>query len=154
MVNLPNVRDMAPDFVLPSSTGKEYRLSDFRGRRDLVLIFAARGEATSPLLQALAARANEVEDEEALVLVIVRGDMVTAEAVRKRDGFPFPVLADQDGQVHQRYGAEHAKLYITDRYGEIYSIHNALPPSADEVLASLRHINAACPECEAPVWWA
>ncbi len=33
------VGDMAPDFTLPSTTGKETRLSEFRGKQNVVLAF-------------------------------------------------------------------------------------------------------------------
>jgi peroxiredoxin len=33
------VGDLAPDFALPSSTGNEIRLSDYRGRAHVVLFF-------------------------------------------------------------------------------------------------------------------
>jgi hypothetical protein len=70
--------------------------------------------------------------------------MVAAEALRKRDRLSCVVLADADGSVHERYGSN--GLYLTDRYGEIYSIHRDRLPSTEELLASLRHINAECPE--------
>lgn len=33
------VGDMAPDFTLPSTTGKPITLSDFRGKKNVVLAF-------------------------------------------------------------------------------------------------------------------
>ncbi len=149
----PQQRQMVPDFTLASSTGREYRLSSFRGRRDLVLVFVGAGAEAEPwapasnLLRSLAQHTAELDDEEALVLAIFQGEMVAAEALRKRDHLPFVVLADRDGAVHRRYGAiAEAAAYLTDRYGEIYEARRGDLPSSDDLLASLRHINAACPE--------
>lgn len=34
-----NIGDQAPDFELPDHTGRPVRLSDFRGKRNVVLAF-------------------------------------------------------------------------------------------------------------------
>jgi peroxiredoxin len=38
-VNAPRVGDDAPDFTLPSHLDKEVKLSDFRGKKNVVLAF-------------------------------------------------------------------------------------------------------------------
>jgi hypothetical protein len=136
---LPQVRDMAPDFTLESVTGSKLRLSDFRGRRDLVLVFARQGKENQALVLLRALNRDELEAEETQVLVIVAGGLPPESP----ESTHFPVLLDRDGAVTDRYAAT---VVITDRYGEIYSVHRGISPTADEVMASLRHINAECPE--------
>ena len=38
-VNAPKVSEEAPDFTLPSHLDKEVKLSDFRGKKNVVLAF-------------------------------------------------------------------------------------------------------------------
>ena len=136
---------MVPDFILPISDGREFQVSRYRGRRDLVLIFVgADTSSAADLLRGLVAQRSELDYEETVVAVIVERSQVEAEALRKRDGLPFIVLADSDGSVTGRFGTP--SVYITDRYGEIYSTQHLPLPSADEVLKSLSHINAQCAE--------
>lgn len=139
----PKVDQMIPDLRLSSSDGREFRMSMFRGHRNLVLIFTA-GKSPS-IVGALASRAEEIEEEEnARVFVITPAAPERVQDVAKS----FPVLIDTDLAASRRFGADREPaLYITDQYGEIYAAHHGTNlPSADEVLTSLRHINAACPE--------
>jgi peroxiredoxin len=140
--DFPKPSQMIPDFRLSTSEGREFAISGFRGRRNLLLIFAAN--AFPPIVEGLARRTAELSEEQTQVLVIARTPV-------KSIGGVFPVLLDADGYVGRRFGAESAPaVYITDQYGEIYSAarsEGAEPlPDADQILASLRHINVACPE--------
>jgi peroxiredoxin len=150
---VPVEREMAPDFVLRSSTGREYQLASFRGRKNLVLVFVGSGappgqgdSSQAKLLQELEKRKAELQEEDCQLFVILSGNMVAAEALRKRDRFSFTILADETGSVHARYHAGESAVIITDRYGEIYRAYREQLPDADDLLASLRHINAECPE--------
>lgn len=41
-VTKAKIGEMAPDFTLPSTTGKDIRLSDFRGKKNVVLAFVVK----------------------------------------------------------------------------------------------------------------
>ncbi len=130
-------RQMIPSFVLETANGVEYRSATYRGRRCLVLILPGEGEGG--LVQELAAHRAEIEAEDAQVLIIGAG---------KSGGAGFPVLVDPEGRVRRRFDLEEqTAVYLTDPYGEIYSAYEGKElPNVEELLASLRHINAACPE--------
>jgi peroxiredoxin len=138
----PQPSQLIPDFRLSTNEGREFAISGFRGRRNLLLIFAAT--AVPPIVAELSRLTSELAEEETQVLVIARRPLKGLEG-------DFPVLIDKDGAVCRRFGAENGPaVYITDQYGEIYSAarsqHAEPLPDGKEILASLQHINAACPE--------
>jgi thioredoxin-dependent peroxiredoxin len=150
-------KQMIPDFTLDSSEGFEVSASQYRGKRNLVIAFLGTvpGAATE-WLASVAPHADDLEEENARVLVIVEDTAEQARELHEELGAPFIFLADCDGEVHRRFGvvpsegkAAHA-VFITDRYGEIYSVHRTgagdTLPNAAEVIASLRHINIMCDE--------
>jgi peroxiredoxin len=150
------INQLLPDFTLDSSEGVPVCPSQYRGKRNLLIAFVgALPTAAMEWLNALAERADDVEEENARVLVIVRDTPEQARELHEELGAPFLFLADCDGDVHRRYGLARngeskLALFVTDRYGEIYSVHHAragerLPNPAD-VIASLRHINIMCDE--------
>lgn len=141
-------KQLIPDFTLDSSEGFELRASQYRGKRNLIIaLLGTVAGAAMEFLNSLAQHTDELEDENARVLVIVRDTPEQARALHEELGAPFIFLADCDGAVHQHYAVgSHPLLVITDRYGEIYSVHHDHLPNAAEVIASLRHINIMCDE--------
>ena len=148
---------MIPDFTLDSSEGVPVCSSQYRGKRNLVIAFIGTvPTAAMEWLNALAERADDLEEENARVLVVVQDTPEQARELREELGAPFIFLADCDGEVHRRYcvissdGKSQLVLFVTDRYGEIYSVHHASAgerlPNAADVIASLRHINIMCDE--------
>ena len=124
---------MVRDLPARTPEGREVHASDFRGRRNLVLIVPGQGGEELGLLDELRLGAADLQEEEAVVLI-----------------------ADEDDESCRLYGAVSpeghriAALYIADRYGEIYFVAHSQPghalPGAAEVLDWLRFINAQCPE--------
>jgi peroxiredoxin len=146
-----------------SADERYIRLSEFRGRRNLVVVFTGEGSSlrSHELLRALGGRYQEFQDENAEIVIIVAGPSNDAARVQRDDKLPFPVLADEQSTWHRALGAidspgrSSGAGCIADQYGEIYA---ALPcsddkcPSADEILEWVRFIELQCPECGVSEW--
>ncbi|MFB3917555.1 MAG: redoxin domain-containing protein [Terriglobales bacterium] len=150
------------DFELMSRDGHRIRLSDYRGRRNLVLVFADEQQATADLLSAMASRYQEFKNWDAEIVVIVQLTSERGGRTKPRLNLPFPVLLDEDGRIHHQVGASDpsghvaAAVYVTDRYGEVFGAYRTRDsqslPAVDEVLNWLEFVSSQCPECEPPEW--
>ncbi len=155
---LPAPGEIMPDFTLASPGGEHLRISDYRGRRNLILIFSGTGDSETErrLLRKFSEIYSEFVREEAQVLAIVQGPKDQVEHLKKNEGLPFPVLADAHNRAHLLVGASGAEqngtpvVYVIDRYGEIRHVYHAEQPghspAAREALEWVRYINLECPE--------
>jgi len=150
------------DFQLLTTAGKKVRLSDYRGRTNLVLIAAGDDRGIDAFLTSLAKRNSRIQDLDAAVLLVVRKPREAAAWKAKRLHLPYLTLVDGDGRVHRELGAtdangkSHLAIYITDRFGEVFGAYRlndvSLLPSVDDIVDWLEFINDQCPECGAPEW--
>jgi peroxiredoxin len=163
---------MIRDFELPSSTGGRVRVSSFRGRKNLLLVFPGRSDAMRAFLEDAAKRSSEFATQEAVIITVLlearsEGDASganhssTSHAITNLDP-RVVVLHDDSPSAYRLSGAldKHGEsiplLYLTDRFGEIALAYSAeshtAPPSVDEILRTLDFLNQQCPECEPPEW--
>jgi peroxiredoxin len=144
-----------PAFELPAAGGGQVRSWDYKSRRHLVLWLAGATPDPRALTEA-AAREREMQDEGAVLLVIVRGSPEQAEQLRSAVGLRGPLLADGDGRVHARLAAGQPLLVVADRNGTIYWRTPVAggQPDLDEALSWLRYLNILEPECGTcvPAW--
>lgn len=105
---------MAPDFELPGTDGRTWRLADIRGGRGTLVMFICNH---CPYVQAVIDRI--VRDARALqpqgigIAAISANDATTypedsfdnMQRVAARYSFPFPYLHDESQQVARAYGA-------------------------------------------------
>jgi peroxiredoxin len=156
----PVAGNFMPDFKLPSAEMEPVQTSDYRRIRSLVLVFVGEcsPRAANDLLSDLARHYAQIARESAEVLAVVRGTPVEAAQFKKRDHLPFPVLADEDGQVHRDYGAMAPDgrsaceaVYVVGRFGKVYLSSRACDgpplPRAKGILNWLYFIQGRCPEC-------
>ena len=100
-----NVGDPAPDFELPGTGGKTYRLSDYRGRK-LVLAFYP-GDFTAVCTKQFCSYRDQGEKLDGLgadVLGISPQSVSSHERFSEEKKLNVPLLADEDKSVAAAYG--------------------------------------------------
>jgi peroxiredoxin len=106
--------DMAPDFTLPSTVGEKVTLSDFRGKKNVLLLFypldfsPTCSRETKLCAEILPAKGGD--DVE--VLGISVDSLWAHKAFAPSNGITYPLLADfhPKGEVSKKYG-----VYLEDR---------------------------------------
>lgn len=146
--------EMAPDFLLADGEGRMRQLGEWRGTW-LILYFYPRDD--TPGCTAEAKNFNERLPEFAALKAQVVGISVdnvdSHRTFASRHGLNFPLLADTDGKVSQRYGAlndfaiiKFAKrhTYLIDPDGRIAKAYRDVEPSlhAGEIIADLKRLRA------------
>lgn len=146
-----SVGDSAPDFALPGTGGRTYRLSDHLGRK-VVLVFYP-GDETPVCTRQLNAYNEDLarfEGLDAVVLAISAQDVDSHERFADHHGFAFPLLADVDKTVASAYGVlgplgfVRRSIVIVDADGVIRYVHRALAGltyrSVDELAEALARL--------------
>lgn len=104
--DLPEVGSPAPDFALPDQHGKSHALQDYRGKY-LVLYFYPKDDTPGCTQEACAFRddLNLLTEMGAQVVGVSVDDSNSHAEFAKKYHLPFPLLADKNGAVADRYGA-------------------------------------------------
>jgi peroxiredoxin len=134
---------VAPDFALPDQHGRTVTLGEFRGRKNVVLVFYpfAFTSVCSGELRAVQEELDALRAEDTEVLAVSCDSMHTQRVFAEQEGFGFPLLADfwPHGNAARAYGvfAEDKGCavrgtFVIDREGVIrWSVVNDLPDARD-----------------------
>lgn len=148
------VGDEAPDFELNDQHNSPVRLSDFRGRKNVVLVFYpwAFTRVCTGELCAIRDELPAFENDDVQVLSVSVDSVMAHRVYADTEGLTYPMLSDfwPHGAVAQAYGVfdhEHGAAvrgtFILDRAGVVrWKVVNAIPDARDleeyqKVLASL-----------------
>ena len=154
--SIPQAGTNAPDFDLSDSNGNHQKLSDFAGKT-LVLYFYPKADTPGCTTQACAFRDTAADYEQAGAKVVgVSPDPV--EDVKKfadKFGLNFPLLADADHAVCEKYGVWQEKnnfgktymgvvrtTFLIDGKGVIRRVFEKVKPDGHEaeVLAAIKSL--------------
>ncbi|TKC16026.1 thioredoxin-dependent thiol peroxidase [Robertmurraya kyonggiensis] len=108
---------LAPDFELPASDGKQVKLSDFRGKH-VVLYFYPKDMTPGCTTEACDFRDQNKSFEEldAVVLGVSPDPVARHEKFIEKYGLPFTLLADEDHEVAEQYGVWKLKKNFGKEY--------------------------------------
>jgi thioredoxin-dependent peroxiredoxin len=107
----------APAFSLRDQNGKAHRLSDYEGR-PVVLYFYPKDDTPGCTTEACSFRDNlpKFKSDKAVILGVSVLDEASKARFAEKHGLNFPLLADADHEVAEKYGAWQEK----SNYGRNY----------------------------------
>jgi len=135
---LPIIGRPAPDFSLPSTTGENISLKQFKGKKTVILYFYPKDETPGCTREACSFRDlfAEFEKQNAVILGVSADSLESHQHFREKNNLPFPLLADEDATLSKMYGVYKQKnlygkksmgiertTFVIDRTGRIAQIY-------------------------------
>ncbi|KHD85241.1 thioredoxin-dependent thiol peroxidase [Heyndrickxia ginsengihumi] len=109
---------MAPDFTLQATNGEHITLSDYRGKKHVVLYFYPKDMTPGCTTEACDFRDHyeNFSDLDAVILGISPDPVQKHQTFTEKHGLPFLLLADEDHQVAEAYGVWKLKKNFGKEY--------------------------------------
>jgi peroxiredoxin Q/BCP len=149
------VGSKAPEFSTPASTGKTISLSDYAGKRAVVLYFYPKADTPGCTKEACGFRDALADYDAAKVAVLGISPDPEKDVTKFAAKFHlnFPLLADGDHAIAERYGVwgeksmygktymgAHRTTFVIDQAGAIVHVFEKVKPEGhdQEVLAWIK----------------
>ncbi|MEM6561223.1 MAG: thioredoxin-dependent thiol peroxidase [Planctomycetota bacterium] len=151
---IPETGKKAPDFELPASTGESLKLSKLAKAGPVVLYFYPKADTPGCTTQACGIRDQHADFEklDATVIGVSPDPINKVNKFAEKRELNFPLLADEDHAVCEKYGVWVEKSMYGKKYmgtarttfviakgGKIAAVFEKVKPKehADQVLAAL-----------------
>jgi len=134
----------APDFELKNQHGETVKLSDFRGQKNVVLVFypfAFTGVCTGELCS-LERELPQFQNDDVQILAVSNDSMFSLRVFAEKEGLGYPLLSDfwPHGEVSRAYGVfDETKgcavrgTFVIDKEGVVrWTVVNAIPDARDQ----------------------
>jgi len=114
----PAVGKAAPKFSLPSGTGEMISLEDFKGKQIVVLYFYPKADTPGCTVEACAFRDALAEFDKGKIAVLGLSPDPVKKVAKFAEKFTlnFPLLADEDHSVCEKYGVWQEKSMYGRKY--------------------------------------
>jgi peroxiredoxin Q/BCP len=151
------VGDKAPQFTLNDADGNKVKLSDFKGKK-IVLYFYPKDLTLGCTVEACAFRDDigALKKLGAIVLGVSADSEKTHGKFRAKHNLNFPLLADVNHEVSEKYGAWQEKsmygrkywgiariTYIIDEKGRVAKAYEKVKPAghSEEVIEAIKSMD-------------
>lgn len=148
------VGDRAPDFTLPSQLEDNVTLSEYFGKKNIVLYFYPKDESPGCTKEACSFRDSyeELTNLGAEVLGVSGQSVESHKSFATHYGLPFLLLSDKDNKVRELYGVPATMgiipgrvTYIIDKKGvvrHVFSSQTQAQRHVEEAKKTLRQLDA------------
>lgn len=146
------VGDEAPDFLLRSQSGEDIRLSDYRGKKNVVLFFYPKDGSPGCTAEACKFRDSyETFKEFGAEVIGISSQSVESHGIFALNlGLPYTLVSDEGGKVRKEYGVPSSLgmipgrvTYVIDRQGIVrhtFSSQIDVDKHVEESLRILREL--------------
>jgi peroxiredoxin Q/BCP len=137
--------DAAPDFALEDQHGRTVRLSDFRGRKNVVVYFYPKDDTPGCTKESCAFRDQYTAflDAGAEVIGISSDSARSHEAFAAKHRLPFRLLADVGGAVRAAFGVPRTAGLLPGRVSYVIDREGVIRHAFNSQLAATRHVDEA-----------
>jgi peroxiredoxin len=138
------VGTQAPDFELKNQHGELVKLSDFRGEKNVVVVFypfAFTGVCTAELCS-LEKELPQFQNDDVQILAVSNDSAPTLRVFSEKEGLEYPLLSDfwPHGAVSRAYGVFDEEkgcavrgTFVIDKTGVVrWTVVNGLPDARDQ----------------------
>lgn len=139
----------APDFKLKAYPSGEYSLSQFKGKKNVILAFYPKDDTPGCTAENCAFRddLSKFNESNTQVFGISCDDVKSHETFSKKFNFTHLLLVDVGGEMARKYGCykeekgySSRKLFVIDKNGKIQKIIDGMPTNSEllEFVKSLK----------------
>jgi len=145
----------APDFTMKDRDGNAVKLSELKGKKDVVIYFYPKDFTPGCTMEAteFSRDYKKFKDAGIEIVGISPDDEESHQKFREKMGMPYPLVADTDKEVSKKYGVYGLKsfmgreymgvnrsTFLVDKAGKVVKVFKKVKPAghSKEVLEALR----------------
>lgn len=144
------VGTQAPDFRVKDEKGNTVALQDFRGKKNVVLVFYPGNDTPGCTRQLCSIRDQwaDFKDKNVAVYGVNHADAASHQRFSTKFSFPFPLIVDEGGRIARQYGTWNPSgftsrtVYGIDKNGKIVFAEKGMPEN-DQILAAFERTTGA-----------
>lgn len=139
------VGDRAPDFSLPNQSGEMVKLSDFLGKKSVVVYFYPKDDTPGCTAESCAFRDSyQVFQEAGAEVIGISGDSTDSHRnFAAKYNLPFTLLSDTNNQVRKLFGVPPTLFILPGRVTYVIDKEGIVKHIFDSQLDFKAHVNEA-----------